>query len=356
MISSLSRKSLYAIRRKLLRWYDNDHRDLPWRRTQDPYAIWIAETMLQQTQVATVVPYYQDFLKRFPTINALARAPLSQVLAAWSGLGYYRRAQHLRKSASEVMLKYHGRLPADYAALLSLPGIGDYTAGAVMSIAFGQAYPAVDGNARRVLGRIFRLCNQAELRGLARQLVPKTRPGAFNQAVMELGATLCTPTAPRCRNCPVAMQCWANRNRATLKRATSQSQPPQEVVWPMAIVRRNGKFLLRRRSSDGILAGLWEFPGGAAGQKPARAALKQYLTELSRSLGRHRRIGALRHTITNKKIHAPIFLIDVTPRVEITLANSNWRWVSPSSLHRYPVSSMTLKAARLLIAHEKSSL
>jgi A/G-specific adenine glycosylase len=312
--------------------------------------------MLQQTQVVTVVPYYQRFLKRFPTIKALARAPLGQVLAAWSGLGYYRRAENLRKSAREVILKHDGRLPADHAALLSLPGIGDYTAGAVMSIAFGQAYPALDGNARRVLGRIFRCRDQAGLHELARQLVPKTRPAAFNQALMELGATLCVPKAPRCRECPVAVHCWANQNDATSETETPRSQTPQEVLWPMAIVRRNGKFLLRRRSSDGVLAGLWEFPGGAAGQKPARAALKQHLMELSRGLGRHRQIGTLRHAITNKKIHAPIFLIDVAPHAEISLADSSWRWVSPSSLHRYPVSSMTLKAARLLRAHEKSSL
>ncbi len=352
----MSPKFFYPIRRKLLRWYERGHRDLPWRRTTDPYAIWIAETMLQQTQVVTVVPYYQRFLKRFPTIKALARAPLRQVLTVWSGLGYYRRAENLRKSARELMLNHHGRLPDDYDMLLSLPGIGDYTAGALMSIAFGRAYPALDGNARRVLGRIFRLRSDAELRELARLLVPKTRPAAFNQAVMELGATLCAPKKPRCEECPVALHCRANQSHAASEIVTRRPQSPKDVTWPIAIVRHRGKFLLRRRSSGGILAGLWEFPGGAVQKEAIGAGLTQHLRELSRSLGRCRPIGVLRHRITNRKIHAPIFLIDVVPYAEISLANSNWRWVAPSSLHRHPVSSMTLKAAKLLTAHEKSSL
>ncbi len=354
----MSPKSIYSVRRRLLRWYDKSHRDLPWRRTVDPYAIWIAETMLQQTQVVTVVPYYQRFLKQFPTVKALASAPLREVLTAWSGLGYYRRAENLRKSARELVLNHHGRLPDDYDMLLSLPGIGDYTAGALMSIAFGRAYPALDGNARRVLERIFFPRNQAELRELARRLVPKARPAAFNQAAMELGATLCVPKTPRCPECPVASQCWANQHHAASKIAAPRSQAPKKVVWPIAIVRRNGKLLLRRRPSGGILAGLWEFPGGTidSNSQAVRAALKQHLGEVSRNLRHYRRIGALRHTITNKKIHTPIFLIDVVPPAEISLANSNWRWIAPSSFRRYPVSSMTLKAARLLTAHEKSSL
>ncbi len=344
----MSSRHFPAVRHKLLRWYDRDHRDLPWRRTADPYAIWIAETMLQQTQVATVVPYYQRFLKRFPTIEALARAPLRQVLTVWSGLGYYRRAENLRKSARELVLNHGGRLPPDYDALLSLPGIGDYTAGALMSIAFGQAHPALDGNARRVLGRIFRLRSPSELRELAMQLVPKTRPAAFNQAVMELGATLCVAKKPRCQECPVAAQCRARQDHTDLELTAPRPQVSKQVVWPIAIVRRGGKFLLRRRSGGGILAGLWEFPGGAVDNEPVGAVLKQHLGEVTQSLGRHRHIGALRHTITNKRIHAPIFLIDVTPHAQISLANRNWRWVAPSSLHRYPVSSMTLKAAKLL--------
>ena len=148
-------KNPSAIRRKLLRWYDKHRRDLPWRRTHDPYAIWIAETMLQQTQVATVAPYYESFLRELPNVHALDRAPLRKVLALWSGLGYYRRAENLKKSAREIVRKYGGHLPDSYDALLALPGVGDYTAGALMSIAFQRSYPAIDGNAHRVLYRLF---------------------------------------------------------------------------------------------------------------------------------------------------------------------------------------------------------
>ena len=160
-------KNLSVIRRKLLRWYDQHRRDLPWRRTRDPYAIWIAETMLQQTQVATVAPYYERFLRELPTVHALDRAPLSRVLALWSGLGYYRRAENLKKSAREIVRKYGGHLPDNYDALLALPGVGDYTAGALMSIAFQKSYPAIDGNAHRVLHRLFTPKNDRELRQAA---------------------------------------------------------------------------------------------------------------------------------------------------------------------------------------------
>lgn len=350
----MSPKHFPAIRRKLLRWYDDNHRDLPWRRTLDPYAIWISETMLQQTQVTTVVPYYERFLKRFPTVAALSRAPLRRVRTLWSGLGYYRRAENLKKCARQFVLNHRGQIPADYDKLVSLPGIGHYTAGALMSIAFGQPYPALDGNARRVLGRICNSAIETELRATARRLVPKTRPGHFNQAIMELGATLCISKTPRCSQCPVSLHCWANNHRALLKPAAQRSRPLKDVIWPLAIVRRGDKLLLRRRSATGMLAGLWEFPGGATDNKTVRAALKRHLGELKGALGANRQIGELRHTITDKKIRAPIFLFDLLPDVELHLTASNWRWVAPSSLRHYPVSSMTLKAAKVLASHEKS--
>jgi A/G-specific adenine glycosylase len=223
-----------------------------------------------------------------------------------------------------------------------------------MSIAFGQPYPALDGNARRVLGRICNSAIETELRATARRLVPKTRPGRFNQAIMELGATLCMPKTPRCRACPVALHCWANNHRAPLKPPTQRSRALKDVTWPLAIVRRGGKLLLRRRAATGMLAGLWEFPGGAIDNNTVRAALKGHLGELNGALRANRPIGELRHTITDKKIRAPIFLLDLPPDVELRLANSNWRWVAPASLRRYPVSSMTRKAVKVLASHEKS--
>src|SRR5262245_22247709 len=180
----MSEKNFSAIRRKLLRWYDGHKRDLPWRRSADPYAIWLSETMLQQTQVLTVLPYYEKFLRALPNIAALDRAPLDRVLHLWSGLGYYRRAENLKKAARQVMRDYGGRLPRQYALLRELDGIGDYTAGAILSIAFRQRYPAVDGNVRRVLGRICALDSATRLRSIAAALMPRSRPGDFNQALM----------------------------------------------------------------------------------------------------------------------------------------------------------------------------
>jgi A/G-specific adenine glycosylase len=205
-----------ALSGALVRWVRRDHRDLPWRLGRDPYAIWVSEIMLQQTRVEVVVPYYERFLERFPDVEALAAAPLDDVLRAWAGLGYYRRARQLHAAAAIVARDHHGRLPADEAALRALPGIGRYTAGAIRSIAFGEPAPIVDGNVARVLSRLFALPGgpgdsvwERRLWTLAGQLVPATDPSAFNQGLMELGATVCTPRSPRCAACPLARHCRA---------------------------------------------------------------------------------------------------------------------------------------------------
>ena len=354
----MPQKNLSSIRRKLILWYDKNRRDLPWRRSRDSYAIWVAETMLQQTQVATVVPYYERFLESFPTVDALARAPLKKVLALWSGLGYYRRAHNLKVAARILVRRHAGRLPTHYDDLLALPGVGDYTAGALMSIAFQKPYPAIDGNARRVLGRLFNSTGEKKLNAAAMALVSRSRPGQFNQGLMELGATLCTPNTPRCSECPVALDCAGRlSNRAAKRTALQTRQTTRQVTWPLAAVRRRGKILLRRRSAGGILAGLWELPGGELGtSRSIRAYIKDHLGVLNGSLKFRRRIGELCHGITNRRIRAPVFLFDVRPETDFHLPGFHWRWVSPDSLRGYPVSSMTLKALRILTAHEKSFL
>jgi A/G-specific adenine glycosylase len=314
--------------------------------------------MLQQTQVNTVVPYYQRFLSAFPTVEALARARLRKVLALWSGLGYYRRAENLKKSAGVLVRQHAGRLPNDYPSLLALPGVGDYTAGAVLSIAFGKAYPALDSNARRVLGRIFEPKNEKELRDIAIRLVPTSSPGYFNQGLMELGARLCIPKKPRCSECPVATICAARSASAPLTKPSSTRRKTfKNVTWPLAILRRNGKILLRRRAGDGILAGLWELPGGEKSRSESlRISLTQHLRELQGAASREIRIGEIRHTITTRKIRAPIFLFDLGSVAAVPLSGSRWRWLSPSALRRYPVSSMTLKAVKILSHYGKTSL
>ena len=349
-------KNLSAIRRALIRWYDKHRRDLPWRRTRDPYAIWIAETMLQQTQVATVSPYYERFLRELPTVHALHRAPLRKVLTLWSGLGYYRRAENLKRSAGAIVRQHGGCLPDDYDALRSLPGVGDYTAGALMSIAFQRSYPAIDGNAYRVLSRLFMLHDPKELRRAATLLVPKSRPGYFNQGLMELGATICIPKDPRCPLCPLTAHCAARlKGQPTKIFRTKKPALIQEVEWPLAILRRDRKILLRKRMAKGLLAGLWEFPGAVRiAPMSMRQSLADQLGNLSGTLRRQRRIGEFRHSITHQKIRSPVYLIDLPKAMKLCLPSRGWRWLSPHSLQQFAVSSMTLKAAKILAEHEKN--
>jgi A/G-specific adenine glycosylase len=340
----------------VLGWFEKNKRDLPWRRTSDPYAIWISETMLQQTQVKTVLPYYEKFLKAFPTITALDRAPLRQVLRAWSGLGYYRRAENLKKSAAELMRGHGGTMPRDYESLRALPGIGDYTAGAILSIAFQKAYPAVDGNARRVLGRLFNMADAKHLRAAAEQLISKSNPGNFNQAIMELGATICLPAEPLCSVCPLAAHCWVHNANGTSKKLVPQKKIAfRNVTWPLAIIRRGEKIVLRRRAKTGLLAGMWELPGGEkAWNDGVLTTLRRHLQEIGPISLVPLGIGEIRHSITYRRIRSPIFLFDLAVNDGIGLLPSDWRWVAPTALDRYPASSMTLKAVQVLVSYEKS--
>jgi A/G-specific adenine glycosylase len=348
-------KNLAALRRKLLRWYAKNKRDLPWRKNADPYAIWIAETMLQQTQVKTVLPYYERFLEAYPALEALARASRWQILRLWSGLGYYRRAAHLRAAARRLVDDHGGKFPQNYDALRALPGIGDYTAGALLSMAFQKRYPAVDGNALRVLSRVFNLTSRAEVRAIAARLVPRSRPGAFNQALMELGATVCLSSEPRCAACPIKSECALFRRGAWAHRSSTKRKSFRDVTWPLAIVRRRGKILLHRRPAGGLLAGLWELPGlEAARKETARVALRRELKKRIDDLPPLTRIGELRHSITYRRIRAPVYFVDCHSRPTHAPANSDWRWAARSDLEWLPMSSLSKKALRLFELHEKN--
>lgn len=256
---------------QLLAWYDNHHRDLPWRQTDDPYHIWVAEVMLQQTRVDTAVPYYRRFLERFPTVHALAKASLDEVLKVWEGMGYYTRARNLHAAAKLVVEELDGEIPKAWGDLIHLPGIGPYTAGAILSIAFGQQVPAVDGNARRVLSRLFAIeapidqsHTQRQLRAQAEKLVPAEEPGRFNQALMDLGATICMPQKPACLLCPVNDFCEAYRQgmQDALSVRTKREPTPHYDVTAGVIWDGDGRLLIAQRPPDGLLGGLWEFPGG----------------------------------------------------------------------------------------------
>ena len=279
--------SAEAVRRRLLRWFDATHRDLPWRRTRDPYRILLAEYLLQRTRVATGERYYERFLARFPDVASLAAAPEEDVLRAWEGLGYYRRATALHRAAKEIVAHHGGSIPTTAEALEALPGIGPYTAGAVASIAFGERVPAVDGNATRVIARLFRVEDdvarrpgQEWIRRLATSLVSPSRPGPFNQALMELGATLCAPTSPKCERCPLADLCVARRAGVQESLPRGSSPPsPRTVPVAFADIRRDGRVLLVRRPSGGLLGGLWSLPGGEVGLRGGRQALEDLVRE-----------------------------------------------------------------------------
>jgi A/G-specific adenine glycosylase len=347
-----------VIRRKILRWYDQNKRDLPWRRSRDPYAIWIAETMLQQTQVKTVIPYFEKFLAAFPTVDHLARAPRQRVLRHWSGLGYYRRAENLHTAARQIVRRHGGKLPQEPDELKALAGIGDYTAGALLSIVFNKPYAVVDGNVRRVLSRLCGLKDERRLRHTAQALVPTIRPGDFNQAMMELGATVCTPRMPRCPACPLRSVCAAVLRPSVATTANGKIRKRAiDVVWPLAVVRRGGKILLRRRAAKGLLASLWEIPGGELiKRQPIITALARHLPPSALNLEQAKRIGVIRHAITHRRIRAPVYLIEASAGCKIALPGPRWRWVEFSKLSDQATSSMTAKAFRLFFAHEKTSL
>lgn len=338
---------LGSIRRKLLVWYNRNHRDLPWRRTRDPYAIWIAETMLQQTQVKTVLPYYRRFLKTFPTVHALDRASMERVLTLWSGLGYYGRARNLKLAARKIVREHQGRIPSEWHHLITLPGIGPYTAGALLSIAFNQPFPALDGNARRVLSRLFNPRTGRELAELAHRFADHPTPGRLNQALMELGATICFSQRPQCGKCPASRSCDAHSSDG-LRIMPVQIQKPKikKVIWPLLLIQREGKILLRRRAPGGLLAGLWEIPGGEKRRKETiTAALTRHLDGLGNHTPKVTLVGEIRHSITNRRIRAPLFRGDTLKRRPIS--SSTWRWFSLDDLRRCPLSSLTRKALRL---------
>jgi A/G-specific adenine glycosylase len=255
--------TLSELRGALLAHYDDHRRRLPWRGETDPYRILVSEVMLQQTRVETVVDYYDAWLERFPSLETLASADADAVLEAWEGLGYYRRARNLHRTARLVRERPDGSLPSNYEQLRGLPGIGEYTAGAVASIAFGQAVPAPDGNVRRVLARLFDEPEPrpAWVRDTAAALLDRQRPGDWNQALMELGATVCAPRGPRCDVCPVAKWCAARATGTQEARpAPSARRQPRRSVFAVAVLHHEGRVLLRRRPIEGLLGGMWAFP------------------------------------------------------------------------------------------------
>jgi A/G-specific adenine glycosylase len=337
-----------AVVERLAGWYRRARRDLPWRRTRDPYRIWLSETMLQQTRVETVIPFYARFLARFPTLESLADAAEDDVLACWAGLGYYARARNLRRAAAAVVRDHGGELPRDAAVLATLPGVGRYTVGALRSIAFGEPAALVDGNVRRVLARLAGLASpsDAELWRLAESLVPEKEPGEWNQALMELGATLCAPRQPACLACPVASHCAARASGEPERFPAPAKKPAVRRVTALAgVVVRAGRVLVWRRPSHGLLGGTWELPT-VAGADPA-ALVAELRTRSGVSAEPGPSLGSVRHRFTHRDLSLEVLaLVDRGGRLS-RAARAQARFCAAADLEALALSKLTKKALAL---------
>ena len=373
------------MRRALHAWYRRAKRDLPWRRTRDPYAIWVSEIMLQQTRVDVVAPYYERFLQRFPDVTTLARAPIENVLQAWAGLGYYRRARHLHAAAQRVVAEHGGRVPDAPGALEALPGIGRYTAGAVRSIAFGEPAPILDGNVTRVFARLYGLDAPAESAPLRTHLwkiaaawASGVSPSETNQGLMELGATVCTAVAPACGSCPLEDACVARRTgRTALLPRPRQRPPTRRVAMVAAILQRRDRVLLVQRRSGTLLEAFWELPTVAT---PIAALGPRLAARFGLAIGPPRRIGAVRHSILANALAVEVVTADAlrassrattrskarrattrkpvrrattrartgaTPLANLDLAELVMKWVRHDELAHLPLTTLSHKALRL---------
>jgi A/G-specific adenine glycosylase len=361
---------LPAIARRLVAWHQQQARDLPWRHAppgaRDPYRVWISEIMLQQTRVETVIDYYRRWLARFPSVEALAEAELQSVLKQWEGLGYYARARNLHRAAQQIVQEHGGRLPDERAALLNLPGIGEYTVGAILSLAFNQPQPILDGNVKRVLSRVADIdrpidetATLKELWRLARQVVEAAPPGsagACNEAIMELGATICTPDNPRCLICPINAQCLAAARGTQTQRpvmAPRKRMPHIDVaagvIWqgePLA-----SPLLIAQRLPTKMLGGLWEFPGGKL--EPTDADLPACLRrEISEELGIAIEVGepliTLNHAFTHFRMTLHAFHARHTGGEPQAIGCADWRWVGIDELAQFPFPVTDQKIIRAL--------
>ena len=334
----------------LLAWYRRHRRDLPWRRDRDAYRVWVAEVMLQQTTVKSVLPYYEAFLRRFPDAAALAAAGEEDVVAAWSGLGYYHRARNLRRGAQHVLQHHAGRFPRTLEAALAVPGVGLYTASAILSIAYGLRLPVVDGNVRRVLARLRALRGPRWQRdgpfyNLAEEIVDPDSPGDWNQALMELGAVLCTPRRPACPVCPIRASCRAHQLRLQDRIPEARHRrPPVDVTVAAALVEREGRVLLVRRAEGRLMGRMWEVPQTSLEARGLSDLARELLARHDLAIVPGALLARARHTVTFRRIRVEAYRARL--RRQPPADPERFRWVTPADVASLPVSSMTRKILR----------
>ena len=347
------------IQQGLLRWFDENQRDLPWRHTYDPYHVWISEIMLQQTQVATVLPYFDRWLKTLPTIQDVAKAEEDTILKLWEGLGYYSRARNLHKAAKFIVEKHGGEFPEKYEEIRALPGVGPYTAGAISSIAFNRESPIVDGNIIRLIARLrdYRENTRTNVKpfwGWAEELIPLGDARNFNQAMMEFGALVCTPKSPKCGECPLAKECQAFRNDAVSQgpnRGPKQEKIPIQVA--LAVISdpdNDGKIFIQKRKGKGLMGGLWEFPGGKLEKKesPQKALIREIQEELNIEIKDIKSITKIKHAYTKFTVDLHCFTATrAHGQIKLTAATDH-RWVSLEEINNFPFPAANVKLIKML--------
>jgi A/G-specific adenine glycosylase len=349
----------HPLAEKILRWYARHQRDLPWRQTRDPYAVWVSEIMLQQTQVQTVLPYYRRFLARFPTVHSLAAASVDEVLKVWENLGYYARAHHLHEAAGKIIGQGRASLPSTEEGLLRLPGIGPYTAAAIASIAYGVKAPSLDGNVKRVLCRVFALQDPLDrsgtikhIRALAEEVIPENNPGRFNQALMDLGASICTPRKPACFACPLRTLCLAAAKGLQEKLPVKRKRRalPQKEMTAAILVDSRRRYLVMRRPVQGLLAGLWKFPGGTRkdGESLPESLVRTAKEELGVPVRCNKELAAVKHAYTHFTITLHAYQCSFRNGKPRIMKGCGLMWATLKELDRLPFSRAERKIMEAL--------
>jgi len=356
---------VHEIGRKLVAWFRKNQRALPWRRDYSPYAVWVSEVMLQQTQVIKVIPYFEKWMEHLPDPAAVAKAEEGQLLRLWEGLGYYSRVRNLQKAAQKIVQEHGGRIPSDEKALRQLPGIGPYTAAAVLSLAFNSDVPVVDGNAERVATRILDLDRPVKttesrkvIEETLREWLPKGKAREFNQAVMELGATVCRPLHPACKACPIKPFCRAHRIGTVLQRPVRAPRTPTEAVTAaIGIIGDDGKVFIQKRPPDGLMAHLWEFPGGKVKGKesPEECLHRELREELGVRVSILEKVAEIQHAYTKFRVRLHAFRCELDPPAQKMKLGAavEGRWVSLDELDDFAFPSANRRLIHAL--RQKSS-
>lgn len=352
-------KNKVFIQQNLINWFQKNQRELPWRKKYEPYHVWISEIMLQQTQVTTALPYFDRWIKELPDIKSVATASEDKILKLWEGLGYYSRARNLQKAAQVIMKEYDGQFPDKYENILKLPGIGSYTAGAITSIAFNKRKAIVDGNIIRVISRLMNFHENTRLQENVKKFwtwmdnaTPDKNTRDFNQGMMELGALICTPRNPKCTQCPLKEKCLGRiKDTAQLLPNRGEKSEKIAIQVAIAIIHKNGKVFIQKRPSEGLMGGLWEFPGGKVeDEKPKAAMEREIKEELGISLQNIKLFKKIRHGYTKFSVDLNCFTADhAKGKVKLTAA-AKGKWVKLDDLNKYPFPAANVKLIKQLTA------